>query len=83
MVMSKQSESQRTWTLDTVLLRAAKSGVMLRFCGNQMTILAEGQVAFVGKGIVGLRHRKDKEADEFVRIDSIAKVQEIPDSRQY
>lgn len=81
--MSKQSETQRDWTLETVLLQAAKSGAMLRFCGNQMTILAEGQVAFVGKGIVGLRHRKDKEADEFVRIDSVAKVQEIPDSRQY
>jgi hypothetical protein len=46
-----------------------------------MTIIAEGQVAFVGKGIVALRRRKDKEPDEFVKIDSIVKVQELPEYR--
>lgn len=67
--------------MEMVLLQAAKSPVTLRFYGNQMTIIAEGQVAFVGKGIVALRRRKDKEPDEFVKIDSIVKVQELPEYR--
>ena len=67
--------------MEMVLLQAAKSGVTLRFYGSQMTIIAEGQVAFVGKGIVGMRRRKDKEPDEFVKIESIVKVQELPEYR--
>ena len=79
--MSKQSETQKDLTFESVFLQAAKTGVNLRLYGNQMCIIAEGQVAFAGKGIVGLRHRKDKDPDEFVKIDSIVKVQELPESR--
>ncbi len=79
--MSKASEAQKDLTFEMVLLQAAKTGVNLRLYGNQMCIIAEGQVAFVGKGIVALRHRKDKDPDEFVKIDSILKVQELPEQR--
>jgi hypothetical protein len=79
--MSKPSDTQKDLTFETVLVQAAKTGVSLRLYGNQMCIIAEGQVAFVGKGIVALRHRKDKDPDEFIRIESIVKIQELQESR--
>lgn len=79
--MSKPSETQKDLTLEMVLLQAAKTGVNLRLYGNQMCIIAEGQVAYVGKGIVALRHRRDKDPDEFVKTESILKAQELLEPR--
>ncbi|MHA2201992.1 MAG: hypothetical protein ACXABN_19165 [Candidatus Thorarchaeota archaeon] len=69
------SKFEKDATLRSVLLDAAKSGERLRFYGPGMMIVAEGRVAFVGEDVVGLRHGETKDADEFVCIECIIKVQ--------
>lgn len=70
-------------TLRSVLLDAAKSGERMRFYGPGMMIIAEGRVAFVGEDIVGLKHGDTEDADEFVSIECIIKVQTLSEYRHY
>ncbi|MFX1483664.1 MAG: hypothetical protein ACFFCP_10830 [Promethearchaeota archaeon] len=77
------SDSERDATLRSILRDAAKSGDRLRFYGHGMMIIAEGSVAFVGKDVVGLKHGKTEEADEFISIECIIKVQILGEYRQY
>ncbi|UCH05719.1 MAG: hypothetical protein JSW05_06025 [Candidatus Thorarchaeota archaeon] len=77
------SELERDSTLRSVLLEAAKSGERYRFYGAGMIILAEGVVAFVGDGIVGIRHHDKEKPDEFVVLDCITKVQVLGEYRHY
>jgi hypothetical protein len=77
------SEFEREATLRSILLDTAKSGVRVRFFGSNMCILAEAQVVFVGKDVVGLRHHSNEEAEEFLTISSIIKVQVLPDYTHY
>ncbi len=70
-------------TLRSVLLDAAKSGDRIRFYGPGMMIIAEGRVAFVGEDIVGLKHGDTEDADEFVSIECIIKVQTLGEYRHY
>ena len=77
------SDFERDSTLRTILIEAAKSGDRLRFYSHGMTILAEGFVAFVGDDVVGIRHHDKEEADEFVLIECITKVQVLGEYRQY
>ncbi|MHA2600975.1 MAG: hypothetical protein AM324_002455 [Candidatus Thorarchaeota archaeon SMTZ1-83] len=77
------SELEKDSTLKSVLLEAAKSGERLRFYGAGMIILAEGVVAYVGDGIVGIRHHDKEKADEFVVTDCITKVQVLGEYRHY
>ena len=77
------SEFEKDKTLRSVLLEAAKSGERIRFFGAGMMIVAEGQVAFVGEDIVGIRHGKTEDADEFVCIECIIKLQTLGEYRHY
>jgi hypothetical protein len=77
------SEFKRDSTLRTILIDAAKSGDRLRFYSHGMTILAEGIVDFVGEDIVGIRHHDKDEAEEFVLIECITKVQVLGEYRHY
>ena len=77
------SEFEKDATLRSVLLDAAKSGERLRFYGPGMMIVAEGCVAFVGVDVVGLRHGDTEDADEYVSIECIIKVQILGESRHY
>ena len=77
------SEFEKDTTLRSVLLDAAKSGERIRFFGAGMMIVAEGQVAFVGEDIVGIRHGKTEDADEFVCIECIIKLQTLGEYRHY
>ena len=77
------SEFEKDTTLRSVLLDAAKSGERIRFFGAGMMIVAEGQVAFVGEDIVGIRHGKTDDADEFVCIECIIKLQTLGEYRHY
>ena len=65
------------------MIEAAKSGDRLRFYSHGMTILAEGIVDFVGDDIVGIRHHDKDDADEFVLIECITKVQVLGEYRHY
>jgi hypothetical protein len=42
-----------------------------------MNIIAEGFICAVGEDIVGIAHKQDREADEYVLIDAIIKVQKL------
>ncbi len=77
------SDFEKEATLRSVLLDAAKSGERMRFYGPGMMIVAEGQIAFVGEDVVGIKHGKTEEADEFVCIECIIKVQILGEYRQY
>jgi len=77
------SDFEKDATLRSVLLEAAKSGERMRFYGPGMMIVAEGQIAFVGEDVVGLKHGKTDEADEFVCIECIIKVQTLGEYRHY
>jgi len=77
------SEFENDATLRSVLLDAAKSGARLRFYGPGMMIVAEGHVVFVGEDVVGLRHGDTEDADEFVTIECIIKVQILGEYRHY
>lgn len=77
------SEFENDATLRSVLLEAAKNGERLRFFGPGMMILAEGRVAFVGETVVGIRHGDSNDADEYVSLDCIIKVQILGDYRHY
>jgi hypothetical protein len=77
------SDFEKDATLRSVLLDAAKSGERLRFYGSGMMIVAEGRVAFVGEDVVGLKHGNTEEADEFVCIECIIKVQTLGEYRHY
>ncbi|MHA3962149.1 MAG: hypothetical protein AM325_001310 [Candidatus Thorarchaeota archaeon SMTZ1-45] len=77
------SDFEKEATLRSVLLKAAKSGERMRFYGPGMMIVAEGQIAFVGEDVVGIKHGKTEEADEFVCIECIIKVQTLGEYRHY
>jgi hypothetical protein len=77
------SEFKKDATLRSVLLEAAKSGERMRFYGPGMMIVAEGQIAFVGEDVVGLKHGRTEDADEFVCIECIIKIQVLGEYRQY
>ncbi len=77
------SKFENDATLRSVLLEAAKSGERLRFYGPGMMIVAEGRVVFVGEDVVGLRHGETEDADEFVCIECIIKVQTLREYRHY
>jgi len=77
------SDFEKDATLRSVLLDAAKSGETMRFYGPGMMIVAEGQIAFVGKDVVGLKHGKAEDVDEFVCIECIIKVQTLGEYRHY
>ena len=77
------SEFENDATLRSVLLDAAKSGERLRFFGPGMMIVAEGRVAFVGENVVGVRHGESKDADEYVALECLIKVQILGDYRHY
>lgn len=77
------SDFEKDATLRSILLEAAKSGERMRFYGPGMMIVAEGQIAFVGEDVVGLKHGKTEEADEFVCIECIIKVQILGEYRHY
>ncbi|MFW9843493.1 MAG: hypothetical protein ACFFEV_02840 [Candidatus Thorarchaeota archaeon] len=77
------SEFENEATLRSVLLDAAKNGERLRFFGPGMMIVAEGRVAFVGKDVVGLRHGDTEDADEYVCIECVIKIQLIGEYRHY
>ena len=77
------SEIENDATMRSVLLEAAKSGERLRFFGPGMMIVAEGRVAFVGENVVGIRHGESDDADEYVSLDCLIKVQILGDYRHY
>lgn len=77
------SDFEKDATLRSVLLNAAKSGERLRFFGPGMMIVAEGRVAFVGEDVVGIKHGETNDADEFVCIECIIKVQTLGEYRHY
>jgi hypothetical protein len=77
------SEFEKDTNLRNVLLEAAKSGERLRFYGPGMMIVAEGRVAYVGEDIVGLKHGDTEDADEYVSIECVIKVQIIGEYRHY
>ena len=82
-VVTDMSKLEKEATLRSVLLDIAKSGERLRFYGPGMMIVAEGRVAFVGEDIVGLRHGETKDADEYVCIECVIKIQIIGEYRHY
>ena len=77
------SDFEKDATLRSVLLDAAKSGERMRFDGPGMMIVAEGRVVFVGEDVVGIKHGDTKDADEFVCIECIIKVQTLGEYRHY
>lgn len=77
------SEFEKDTNLRNVLLEAAKTGERLRFYGPGMMIVAEGRVAYVGEDIVGLKHGDTEDADEYVSIECVIKVQIIGEYRHY
>ena len=77
------SDFEKDASLRSVLLDAAKSEERMRFYGPGMMIVAEGRIAFVGEDVVGLRHGDTKDADEFVCIECIIKVQTLGEYRHY
>ncbi|TFG11449.1 hypothetical protein EU537_12360 [Candidatus Thorarchaeota archaeon] len=64
-------------TLSLILDRAADEKQRMRFFGYPMNIIAEGFISDVGEDIVGIAHKLDSEADEYVLIDAIIKVQKL------
>ena len=77
------SDFEKDATLRSVLLDAAKSGERMRFYGPGMMIVAEGRIAFVGEDVVGLKHGNTEDADEFISIECIIKVQTLGEYRHY
>ncbi|MGD9397937.1 MAG: hypothetical protein PVJ05_15980 [Candidatus Thorarchaeota archaeon] len=77
------SDFEKDATLLSVLLDAAKSEERIRFYGPGMMIVAEGRVAFVGEDVVGIRHGETKDADEFVSLECIIKVQILGEYRHF
>ncbi|TFG94701.1 hypothetical protein E4H12_14690 [Candidatus Thorarchaeota archaeon] len=77
------SELEKDATLRSVLLETAEKGENLRFFGPGMMIVAEGRVAFVGEDIVGLKHGDTEDADEYVCIECVIKIQVIGEYRHY
>ena len=77
------SDFEKDATLRSVLIDAAKSGDRMRFYGPGMMIVAEGRIAFVGEDVVGVKHGDTEDADEFVCIECIIKVQILGEYRHY
>ncbi|MFW9786491.1 MAG: hypothetical protein ACFFE2_01605 [Candidatus Thorarchaeota archaeon] len=77
------SDFQKDATLRSVLLDAAKSGERMRFYGPGMMIVAEGCIAYVGEDIVGIKHGNTDDADEFVSLECIIKIQTLGEYRHY
>jgi hypothetical protein len=77
------SKFEKESSLRTILLDAAKSGERFRFFGQGMMIVAEGRIAFVGTDVVGISHRDDDEADEYINLECIIKLQIIGEYGHY
>jgi hypothetical protein len=77
------SEFEKETDLRSILLDCAKNSERLRFFGPGMMIVAEGRVAFVGQDIVGLKHGDTEDADEYVSIECVIKIQLIGEYRHY
>ncbi len=77
------SKFEKDADLRSVLLDAAKSGERFRFFGPGMMIVAEGRIAFVGTDIVGISHGDTGEADEYVTLTCIIKIQIIGEYGHY
>ena len=80
--LSNEEEVTRSY-IRSVLLEAAEKGERLRFFGPGMMIVAEGRIAFVGEDIVGLKHGDTEDADEYVCIECVIKIQLIGEYRHY
>ena len=77
------SKLEKETSLRSVLLEAAKSGERFRFFGPGMMIVAEGKIAFVGADIVGISHGDTGDADEYVSLECIIKIQIIGEYGHY
>ena len=77
------SEFEKETTLRSILLEAAKKEEHLRFFGPGMMIVAEGRIAFVGEDVIGLKHGDTEDADEFINIECVIKIQLIGEYRHY
>jgi hypothetical protein len=77
------SDFEKETTLRSVLIDAAKSGERMRFYGPGMMIIAEGRIAFVGEDVVGIKHGDTDDADEFVTLECIIKIQILGEYRHY
>lgn len=77
------SSLERNVTLKSALADAARLGTRVRLYGSPMVILAEGIVAYVGNGIVAIKHSPDTEPEEFVLLASIVKLQLLAEYRHY
>ena len=69
--------SQNQLSLSGIIKKAADEKQRIRFFGYPMNIIAEGFICDVGEDIVGIAHKQDREADEYVLIDAIIKVQKL------
>lgn len=69
-------------TLHDVLVELVGSGKRVRLMSSPMSILAEGFIAFVGNGMVAIKHQEKEEADEFVLESQIIKIQILGEYRQ-
>ncbi|TFF83686.1 hypothetical protein EU524_02085 [Candidatus Thorarchaeota archaeon] len=69
-------------TLPSVLEWARRTGQRLRFYGRGMTIMAEGLIASASEELVALKHRENQEAEEFLMLSEIAKVQTLEEMYQ-
>ncbi len=76
------SEIERNTTLRNVLVQASKEKIRVRLIGPPNVILSEGFVDFIGNGIVGMKHQENEDADEFILICHIIKIQMLGDSSQ-
>jgi len=76
------SEIERNTTLRNILVKAAHEKVRVRLIGPPNVILSEGFVAYIGNGIVAMKHQISEEADEFILMGNIIKLQYVGDSAQ-
>ncbi len=70
-------------TLKSILNRAADENQRIRFFGYPMNIIAEGFICEVGEDAVAIAHKQNREADEYVLIDAIIKVQKLGDYNHF
>ncbi|MBS3795632.1 MAG: hypothetical protein KGY80_12080 [Candidatus Thorarchaeota archaeon] len=69
------TDVERDTTFDDILAEAAESNARVRVYGHNMTIIAEGLVAFTGNNVVGIKHQEKGVVTEFLRKDRIVKIQ--------
>jgi len=69
--------TEKKITLKSILKNAADEKQRIRLFGSPMSIVAEGFICEVGEDVVAIAHKQDREADEYVLIDAIIKVQKL------